>query len=104
MVSIGAMLHGWYDAQCSGANNDYCRYVGDSRPYPFVCIMAGDCFDDCHYEGQHPGTRGVDCGIMDATQGGTYGGSDGSTSAPSRAPTAALPGGRVDYIIISTAA
>ncbi len=35
------MAHGWYDAQCKGAANDYCRYVGDYGNPTWSCALAG---------------------------------------------------------------
>ncbi len=32
---------GWYDAQCQGAANDYCRYVGDAPNVWWSCALAG---------------------------------------------------------------
>ena len=32
---------GWFDAQCQGATNDYCRYVGDKPNDFWSCALAG---------------------------------------------------------------
>ncbi len=32
---------GWYDAQCQGADNDYCRWVGDAPNIFWSCALAG---------------------------------------------------------------
>jgi hypothetical protein len=32
---------GWYDAQCQGAVNDYCRYVGTPPSIWWSCALAG---------------------------------------------------------------
>lgn len=41
-----AEASGWFDIQCQGAPNDYCRYSGN--PPIFTCVLAG--FDDFGYE------------------------------------------------------
>jgi hypothetical protein len=35
------MPRGWYDAQCQGAANDYCRYVGTPPSIWWSCALAG---------------------------------------------------------------
>lgn len=39
------MPRGWYDAQCQGEQNDYCRYVGDDRSPFWSCALAGSGAD-----------------------------------------------------------
>jgi hypothetical protein len=38
---------GWYDAQCLGRADDYCRFVGDNGGW-FACALAGVLATDQH--------------------------------------------------------
>ena len=40
-LGYSSMPRGWYDAQCQGAANDYCRYVGDAPNIWWSCALAG---------------------------------------------------------------
>ena len=40
-----AQPRGWYDAQCQGASNDYCRFVGDQPDVFWSCALAGGVED-----------------------------------------------------------
>ncbi len=37
----GDRTRGWYDVQCQGARNDYCRWVGDAPNTWWSCALAG---------------------------------------------------------------
>lgn len=43
---------GWYDAQCQGVANDYCRWVSSSNPY-WTCALAGERYTSGSRKGQY---------------------------------------------------
>jgi hypothetical protein len=56
----GNYTRGWYDAQCQGQANDFCRWVGLKPNEEFACQLSNDCNRGHDYV-SCPLVRGVPC-------------------------------------------